>query len=76
MFAEATSRQPAPNELATLQRALGRERAMFETAPDRARSLLSIGEAPRDEALAPREHAAWTQVATLLLNLSETITKN
>ena len=76
MFAEATAREPSPAELATLQRALGRERAMFETAPERARSLLSIGEAPRDESIAPREHAAWTQVATLLLNLSETITKN
>jgi len=75
-FAEATSRPPTPVELAVLQRALSRERATFQAAPGTARSLLACGEAPRDESLEPVEHAAWAQVAALLLNLSETVTRN
>ena len=59
-----------------LERALGRERAMFATDATRAAKLLALGEAPRDASLAPQEHAAWTQVASLVLNLSETITRN
>ena len=39
-------------------------------------ALLSHGEAPRNAKLPLAEHAAWTQVATLLLNLSETISRN
>jgi hypothetical protein len=75
-FRTATSRDPAADELVVLQRALARERVHFAAAPDAAARLLAVGEAPRDHALAPVEHAAWAQVATLLLNLSETITRN
>jgi hypothetical protein len=38
--------------------------------------LIAVGEAPRNEKLPVAEHAAWTQVASLLFNLSETITRN
>ena len=41
-----------------------------------AEELLAQGESPRDTALPVAEHAAWAQVAALLLNLSETMTKN
>jgi hypothetical protein len=41
-----------------------------------AARLLANGESPRDAALDPREHAAWTQVAATILNLSESITRN
>ena len=75
-FSTATSRAGQPDELAVLQRALVRERAHFAANPDDAARLLAVGEAPRDASLDPVEHAAWAQVATLLLNLSETITRN
>jgi hypothetical protein len=75
-FAEAVSRQPRPEELAVLQRALARERQGFTAAPDAALRLLDLGETPRDASLAPVEHAAWSQIAALLLNLSETLTRN
>ena len=38
--------------------------------------LLAAGESPRDERIPVPEHAAWTQVASLVLNLSETVTRN
>jgi len=37
--------------------------------------LLAIGESERDNGLDPVEHAAWTTVASVILNLDETITK-
>jgi hypothetical protein len=38
--------------------------------------VLSVGESPRDPAIEPAEHAAWMQLASLLLNLSEVVTRN
>jgi hypothetical protein len=74
-FAEATARPPEPAEAEILARSLARERAHFAGDEGAARALLAQGESPRGAFPAP-EHAAWTQVAALLLNLSETITKN
>jgi hypothetical protein len=37
--------------------------------------LLAVGESPRDEKLDAPELAAWTMVATTVLNLDETVTK-
>jgi hypothetical protein len=75
-FRAATSRRPEPRELAVLQRALRRERATFAAAPQAAERLLAAGEALRDRTFDAVEHAAWTQVAAMLLNLGETITRN
>ena len=43
--------------------------------PDAAQKLLAVGEAPRNEKLDPAELAAWTMVASMILNLDETVTK-
>ena len=75
-FRETTSRTPTADEGAILMRALARERATFAARPAAAQALLAIGEAPRDERLPAGEHAAWAQLAALLQNLSETITRN
>jgi len=75
-FLAVTSREPEAAELVVLRRALARERATFAAAPARAHELLRVGEAPRDAALAVVEHAAWTQLAALLLNLSENLVRN
>ena len=40
-----------------------------------AKELLGIGESKRDESLDPAEHAAWTVIASLVLNLNETLTR-
>jgi hypothetical protein len=75
-FAECLSRAPSDSELQVLIRALNRERARYKSNEAAARDYLATGESPRDETLPVIEHAAWSQVAALLLNLSETITRN
>ncbi len=75
-FLECVSRPPSDREFAVLSRALERERARYTADESAARGFLALGESPRDETIPPAEHAAWSQVATLLLNLSETVTRN
>ncbi len=75
-FEKVTARLPDPAELETLTRLLQRERAHYQTDPAAASQLLAIGESstPGHHPLA--ERAAWTQLASTLFNLSETITRN
>jgi hypothetical protein len=75
-FTECVSRPPKEKELAVILAALKRERANYAKNEPAARALLAVGEAPRNEKLSTAEHAAWTQIASTLLNLSETITRN
>jgi hypothetical protein len=75
-FREATSRAPDEREMDVLSRALARERAEFAADRASADALLAHGESPRNASIAPEEHAAWTQVAALILNLSEIVTRN
>lgn len=75
-FAVCLARTPRPAELAVLAGALARERARYTKDEPAARAFLAIGESPRNASIPVAEHAAWAQVATLLLNLSETITRN
>ena len=75
-FAETLTRAPKPDELRVLKAALGRERKRYAGNETAARALVSVGEYPRPSNLPDVDHAAWTQVASLLLNLSETVTRN
>ncbi len=47
----------------------------FQQDPAAAQAMLSVGDSPRDNDLDMAEHAAWTVIARLLLNLDETINK-
>jgi hypothetical protein len=47
----------------------------FETNPEAARKLVSEGDSPRNEKLNVSELAAYTTVASLILNMDETVTK-
>jgi hypothetical protein len=40
-----------------------------------AEKLLKVGEAKADPALKPTEHAAWTSLCLMLLNLDEVVSK-
>ncbi len=74
-FRLATARTPTKQELGLLLTLASREMAEYKAHPDRARLLLDIGESKPDARLAPAELAAWTTVASAILNLDETITK-
>jgi hypothetical protein len=74
-FLLATGRKPVEQELTVLRGALERERTRYRSDPAAASALLATGESPRDAALDPAEHAAWAQTCSLLLNLSESLTR-
>jgi hypothetical protein len=75
-FEECVSRPPTDDELAVLTNTLFRERTRYAANPALAEELLNNGESPRNQRIPAPEHAAWSQVAALLLNLSETVTRN
>jgi hypothetical protein len=74
-FRRVTSRWPGSAEEEVLRRALGSNLAKFRKNPEAARRLISTGDSTPDPALDPAELAAMTTVASLILNLDETITK-
>jgi len=73
---EVTGRIPDQETRTVLEHRLEEEKAAFRADPDRALAYLGVGESPRNEVLDIVEHAAWTVVASLLLNLSESITRS
>jgi hypothetical protein len=74
-FRLATGRRPDATELDTLKKLYEQQLAHYRADKDGALKLLRVGASPRDQALDPSEHAAWTMMASLILNLDETITK-
>jgi hypothetical protein len=74
-FCAATARKPQPMEMQTLRKLLDQNLAHYQAHPDAAAALLKVGQSPRNESLDASEHAAWTMIASLLLNLDETVTK-
>ncbi|MFO0911269.1 MAG: DUF1549 and DUF1553 domain-containing protein, partial [Isosphaeraceae bacterium] len=75
-FRLCTARRPSARELGVLREVLSTDLARFKAEPAAARKLLSVGESPRKESLDPVEHAAWTTVASVILNLDEVLNKN
>ena len=74
-FRLVASRRPQADELAILMAALDRQRQRYAQQPEQALALTSVGEKASPEDLETEELAAYTTVASLLLNLDETITK-
>jgi hypothetical protein len=75
-FRQATGRSPRPRELERLQSSLTKYQARFRDSPQEAEALVSHGEAPRDQALDVPDLAAHTAIASVLLNLDETVSTN
>jgi hypothetical protein len=72
----ATGRSPDEQEQSLLSAALADYRERYEAAPDDAMALLAYGESEADSSIEPPELAAWTLLASAVLNLHETITKD
>lgn len=70
------SRRPTSKETKILRHLLDRERMRYTDDPTAANAYLQNGESPRDTSIPPVEQAAWAQIATVLLNLSEAVTRN
>ncbi len=73
-FQLAMNREPKAKELESLASFLTKQREEYRQTPEEAAKLVAIGIAPKAN-IDPVEHAAWTQVARVLLNAQETITR-
>jgi hypothetical protein len=69
------SRDPPPNMADVLEGSLAQMEKHYAADPKAARDLISVGESKSDASVPPPELAAWTMVASEMLNLDETVTK-
>ncbi len=74
LFREATARRASPAELRVLVELAQRELDHYKKDPAQAAKLIAIG-ASKAGNVEAAELAAWTTVASTILNLDETITK-
>ena len=74
-FRTILARSPTASELATLNGLHAEYLSDFKKESSAAEKLLSAGDSRRNEKLDLIEVAAWTMIAHLILNLSETVTK-
>jgi len=75
-FRATTARYPTSSEKAVLKTVLEKHLAKYRKDPEAAKKLLKVGESANNEQLDSSELAAYTMVASLLLNLDETLNKN
>lgn len=74
-FRLVLARHPKSEESAVLLQRLDYLKLQFDDDKSAATKLLAMGESKRDEKLSATEHASWTALCELLLNLDEAITK-
>ncbi|HEV8482953.1 MAG TPA: DUF1553 domain-containing protein [Blastocatellia bacterium] len=75
VFRQATARKPSSEEIRVLRDLLQKQLANYRRNKKSALELLGVGQSKWDEKLDASEVAAWTTVASAILNLDETITK-
>jgi hypothetical protein len=74
-FRLATGRTPDPQERAVLVESAQEALSDYRRHTGEAAALLAVGASRGDSRADPNELAAWTTVASIILNLDETITK-
>ncbi len=75
-FRIATSRKPTKDETKVLSEIIEQELAAYRADKEAATKLLGVGNFKMKDGVDASELAAWTTVASMMLNLDETITKN
>ncbi len=75
LFRLALAREPSGRERKVLRDLYAQQRTNYRKDKKAASQLLHVGESKVDEKLDPAELAAWTMVASAILNLDETVTK-
>jgi len=66
-----TSRPPKANEISLLEKLYQEQLEAFKKDPQQVKELLSVGEYPFDESLNKNKTAAWTMVASTIMNMDE-----
>jgi len=74
-FRLLTARRPTVKEAAVLLARLAKLRAQFAAEPAAAEKLAAVGEAARPATFDAVEHAAWTALCSLMMNLDEALSK-
>jgi len=74
-FLLCTAHPATPIARRVLQEVYAEQLDVFRADPEAALALLAMGESGRDETLDPAEHATWTVLASMILNLDETLTR-
>jgi hypothetical protein len=74
-FRTALARNPSPAELQILRSHHEKNLRRYQADRDAAAKLVEVGVSPRPKHLDVAEHAAWTSVCNILLNLDEAITR-
>jgi len=74
-FQQALQREPTSEETQVLAALRAKHLAEYRADEADARQLISVGDYPVTEDADPAELAAWTNVARVILNLHETITR-
>ena len=74
LFRRCTSRQPDGEELLALQETLDWARERYANDLEGAQAWTTAGSAPAAMDLDPAEHAAWSLLASAILNLHATLT--
>ena len=67
LYGLLSSRKPTPNEKKACQDLVNAMRERYESSEEDAGALVSAGDAPRDQNIAVKELAAWTQLTTIVL---------
>jgi uncharacterized protein DUF1553/uncharacterized protein DUF1549/cytochrome c/concanavalin A-like lectin/glucanase superfamily protein len=75
-FQLATARKPKAAESSTLNSLLEKRLGVYRKNPGAAKAFISVGASKQNEKLDPVELAAYANLASLILNLDETITRN
>jgi hypothetical protein len=76
LFRTVTCRTPTEHESAVLARIWEQQRQYYERQPQAVDALLSIGESATDASFDRLELGSWTMLASGVLNLDETLTRN
>ncbi|MBI1318008.1 MAG: DUF1553 domain-containing protein [Candidatus Hydrogenedens sp.] len=76
LFETLTAREPAPEELQILSGLLDKQQERYAADTGAAAGLIGVGDSAPAEGIAPEELAAWTTIASVILNLDETISKS
>ncbi|REJ86967.1 MAG: DUF1553 domain-containing protein [Planctomycetota bacterium] len=75
LYRRVLAREPLEVEGQILGRIFARQLDVYQNDESAAKELLSVGESPRNGELDLAEHAAWTCVASTVLNLDEAVSK-
>ncbi len=75
LFRRCCARMPSASEQAKLEAALHAFRERFKASPSDAAGMLKIGMSPRKSGIADEELAAWTMIASSVMNVYEVTTQ-